>query len=386
MTSRRRGFACALLGSVVALVVLLFAPQAFAHKPSDSYLSLEVEGAVVHARWDIAIRDLEYALDLDGDGDGKITWGELREHQQEIASYVLVRLTIRGDAAACPMAIDAKGGAVASHSDGQYAVVRFDARCSAAVKELGIDYRLFFDLDPQHRGIVRIDAAGTSRTHTLSKNDHEASFSLADAGRLRQLGAIVRQGIIHIWTGYDHILFLLALLLPSVLRREGKEWHAVPKLRPALLDVLRIVTAFTIAHSITLSLAALGVVTLPSRLVESAIAACVVLAAANNLYPILRQDRWMAAFLLGLMHGFGFSSTLMDLDLPRSNLVLTLFGFNAGVEVGQVAIVAVFVPIAYAVRNQIAYRRYALLAGSAVIAVLATIWLVERAFVLKIIS
>lgn len=386
MSASRRGLVSALLGAVAALVVLLFAPQALAHKPSDSYLTLEVEGAVVHARWDIAIRDLEYALDLDGDGDGKITWGELREHQQEVGSYALARLTIRADAAACPLVVEPKGSAVASHSDGQYAVVRFDARCGAAVGELGIDYRLFFDLDPQHRGIVRIDAAGTSRTHTLSRNDHEARFSLADAGRLRQLGAIVRQGIIHIWTGYDHVLFLLALLLPSVLRREGNRWHAVAKLRPALLDVLRIVTAFTIAHSITLSLAALGVVTLPSRLVESAIAASVVLAAANNLYPILRQDRWMAAFLLGLMHGFGFSSTLMDLDLPRSNLVLTLFGFNAGVEVGQVAIVAVFVPLAYVVRKKTAYRRYALLAGSAVITVLATVWLVERAFLLKIIS
>jgi len=384
MMARRR--LPAVLGAVVALIVLVFAPSAFAHKPSDSYLSLEVEGAVVHARWDIAIRDLDYALDLDGDGDGKITWGELREHQPEVASYVLARLTLRGDAGACAVTIDPKGAAVAAHSDGQYAVVRFEARCAADVKELGIDYRLFFDLDPQHRGILRIDAAGTSRTHTLSKNDHEARFSLADAGRLRQLGAIVRQGIVHIWTGYDHILFLLALLLPSVLRREGASWRPVPKLRPALLDVLRIVTAFTIAHSITLSLAALGVVTLPSRLVESVIALSVVLAALNNLYPVLRQDRWMAAFLLGLMHGFGFSSTLMDLDLPRSNLVLTLFGFNAGVEIGQVAIVAVFVPLAYAARQSALYRRYALVAGSVVITLLATIWLVERAFAIKLIS
>jgi hypothetical protein len=369
-----------------ALAVLLFAPRALAHKPSDSYLTLEVEGAVVHARWDIAIRDLDYALDLDADGDGKITWGELREHQPEVAAYALARLTIRGDAATCPTSLDPKGGAVAAHSDGQYAVVRFDARCPSPVRELGVDYRLFFELDPQHRGIVRIDAAGTSRTHTMSKADHEPRFTLSDSGRLRQLGAIVKQGIIHIWLGYDHILFLLALLLPSVLRREAEGWTPVLRLRPALLDVLRIVTAFTVAHSITLSLAALGVVTLPSRLVESAIAASVVLAAANNVVPILRQDRWMAAFVLGLMHGFGFSSTLMDLDLPRSNLVLTLFGFNLGVEIGQLAIVALFVPLAYAARGTVAYRRVGLVAGSVVIAILATIWLVERAFVMKIIS
>jgi uncharacterized membrane protein YqjE len=171
-----------------------------------------------------------------------------------------------------------------------------------------------------------------------------------------------------------------------VLRREGNTWRPVPRLRPALLDVLRIVTAFTVAHSITLSLAALEIVTLPSRLVESAIAASVVLAAVNNLVPVLRQDRWMAAFVLGLMHGFGFSATLMDLDLPRSNLVQTLFGFNLGVEIGQIAIVAAFVPLAYAVRGTAAYRRVGLVAGSCVIVVLATIWLVERAFLIKIIS
>jgi uncharacterized membrane protein YqjE len=106
----------------------------------------------------------------------------------------------------------------------------------------------------------------------------------------------------------------------------------------------------------------------------------------NNVVPVLRHDRWMAAFVLGLMHGFGFSATLMDLDLPRSNLLPTLFGFNLGVELGQLAIVAVFVPLAYSVRRSAAYRRFALVAGSCVIAVLATIWLIERAFLIKIIS
>jgi hypothetical protein len=375
------------LALLASMLVLLAVRAAYAHKPSDSYLTLDIEGPIVHVRWDIAIRDLDYALDLDGDGNGKITWRELLEHQREIGSYALTRLTLRrDDQAPCTPTLGSKGIAVATHSDGEYAVLRFDASCGSSGAYLGIDYRLFFDIDPQHRGIVRIDAAGNSRTHVMSRSEHQTRFDLAHSGRVRQLGSIVRQGIIHIWTGYDHVLFLLALLLPSVLYRDGKDWRPVPQLRPALVDVLRIVTAFTIAHSITLSLAALGVVTLPSRLVESAIAASVVLAAVNNLYPILGQDRWIAAFLLGLMHGFGFSSTLMDLDLPRSNLVLTLFGFNAGVEFGQVAIVAVFVPLAYAARRSVAYRRAGLVGGSTAIAALATLWLIERVFVVRIIS
>ena len=371
----------------LAFVVLLVATRASAHKPSDSYLTLAVDGSVIHTRWDIALRDLDYALGLDSDGDGKITWAELRAQSPEVASYALARITLRGDGdAPCVAELDAKGLAVATHSDGTYAVLRFDARCASPISSAGIDYRLFFDIDPQHRSIARIDANGTSRTHTLTKSEHEARFSFQDAGHLRQLGSVVKLGIVHIWAGYDHILFLLALLLPSVLVRDDKGWRAVERLRPALVDVLRIVTAFTIAHSITLSLAALELVTLPSRLVESVIAASVVLAAANNVRPVLRQDRWMAAFLLGLMHGFGFSSTLMDLDLPRSNLLETLFGFNLGVEIGQLAIVLVFVPLAYAARRSVAYRRVALVGGSVAIALLATIWLVERAFDLKLIS
>lgn len=380
--------------ALVALMLVLLAAPAFAHKPSDSYLSLEVDGAVVHVRWDIALRDLDYAIGLDKDADGKITWGEVDRARADIAGYATRRLSLSSPprpgaaeaAGSCPFSGAAPQLAITSHSDGTYAVLRFDATCSGPPETLGVDYQLFFDVDPQHRGILRVDAGGATRTHTLSARERSTSFDLRASGRGKQLASIVKEGIFHIWQGYDHILFLLALLLPSVLRREGSGWAPVAALRPALLDVLRIVTAFTIAHSITLSLAALGVVTLPTRLVESAIAASVVLAALNNLRPILRQDRWMAAFLLGLMHGFGFSSTLQDLELPRSSLVSTLFGFNLGVEIGQVAIVAVFVPLAFAARRAPLYRRWVLVGGSVVILAFATVWLVERAFLVKILS
>jgi hypothetical protein len=386
----------ALLAALLALV--LFPREAAAHKPSDSYLTVTMDGRSgdVRGRWDIAIHDLAYALALDDDGDGKITWGELSAHQEEIASYATARLSLRSGEALCPIQANASASAtslaIATHSDGSYAVLRFEGRCPTAPSPLVVDYRLFFDIDPQHRGLLRLES-GTSRTHVFSAQEPVASFDLEASGKGQQLATVVKAGVVHIWLGYDHVLFLLALLLPSVLRRltltreeHGPGWVPVDRLRTALLDVLRIVTAFTLAHSITLSLAALGVVTLPSRLVESAIAASVVLAAANNLHPILREDRWAAAFLLGLMHGFGFSATLMDLDLPRANLLLTLFGFNLGVEIGQLAIVAVFVPLAFALRRSVVYRRGLLAGGSLLILILASVWFVERAFAVKILS
>ncbi len=203
-------------------------------------------------------------------------------------------------------------------------------------------------------------------------------------------------GVWHIWIGFDHILFLLSLLLPAVgawvagvggQRPGGSRratWQPVPRLGVAVWEVLRIVTAFTLAHSITLSLATLGWVSLPSRLVESTIAASVVLAALNNVFPFFQGRRWMVAFAFGLIHGFGFASVLADLGLPRDALALALLGFNLGVEAGQLAIVAVFLPLAYLLRHSKFYRWVVLWGGSLAIAAIAAAWFVERAFELKL--
>ena len=157
-----------------------------------------------------------------------------------------------------------------------------------------------------------------------------------------------------------------------------------PRFAPVFWDVLRIVTAFTLAHSITLSLASLSVVSLPSRLVESTIALSVLLAALNNLWPAVGGRRWIVAFGFGLIHGFGFASVLADLGLPRDALVLALVGFNLGVEAGQLAIVGLFLPVAYGLRHTWIYRRMIFTRGSALIALVAAVWMMERVFVLKL--
>jgi hypothetical protein len=190
----------------------------------------------------------------------------------------------------------------------------------------------------------------------------------------------------HIWIGFDHVLFLLALLLPAVLMHESGRWQAVAHFRPVFWDVVRTVTSFTVAHSITLSLAALGVVSLPSRLVEATIALSVLLAALNNVRPVIEQWRWVMAFAFGLIHGFGFASVLGDLGLPREGLLLALVGFNLGVEAGQLAIVAVFLPLAFMLRGTATYRRGLMSGGSLVVALLALAWLVERAFDISILA
>jgi len=174
------------------------------------------------------------------------------------------------------------------------------------------------------------------------------------------------------------------LLLPSVFILSHHQWAPANRFRDTFWDVLKVATSFTVAHSITLSLAALSVITLPSRLVESTIALSVVLAALNNIWPLVHGRRWAVAFGFGLIHGFGFASVLADLGLPRDALLLALVGFNVGVELGQLAIISVFLPVAYGLRATKAYRRVIFVGGSAAIALVAGVWLAERALNVKI--
>src|SRR5215831_6933817 len=356
-----------------------------AHKPSDSYLTLRVGGEHIEGQWDIALRDLDFALGLDANGDGDITWGEVKAKHSEIAAYALSRLRLGPSNAPCLTQVS--GHLIDDHSDGAYAVLRFVATCAAAPKVLSVDYRLLFDIDPQHRGLLRLDYEGKTRAGIFSTELPEQKFTLSELPKWRQFLDYGNEGVWHIWTGFDHILFLLSLLLPAVLVRShtpGRHWAAAASFRVTFWDVVKVVSAFTLAHSITLSLAALGVVTLPSRLVESAIALSVVLAALNNLWPVVYEKRWVLAFVFGLVHGFGFASVLVDLGLPHAALLTSLVAFNVGVELGQLALVAVFLPLAWLARATWVYRRLALYAGSTAVAMLALAWLIERAFDLRL--
>ncbi len=378
----------------LALLCLLLgfgsSPSVWAHKPSDSYLVIDAQqGSHLEVRWDIALRDLNYAVGLDANNDGRITWGEVRAQFTAVDQYATARLTLAVDGHACHLV--PWQHRADSHSDGVYLVTDFHTDCPAHGTQLSTRYRLFADLDPMHRGLLRLVGAAGTRTAVLGGEHPERSFVLDQPGMFTQIREYAVHGVWHIWQGIDHILFLLSLLLPSVLLRRPTPtgdrlsgWVGATRLRSTLLDILRVVTAFTIAHSITLSLAALGLVMLPSRLVESTIAASVLLAALNNLYPMVGEGRWAVAFLFGLIHGFGFASVLADLDLPRDALAGALVGFNLGVEAGQMVIVLAFIPLAWPLRNTRFYRLGVLGIGSVLVAVLAAIWLVERAFDLKI--
>jgi hypothetical protein len=219
----------------------------------------------------------------------------------------------------------------------------------------------------------------------FSPSHPSQSFQFEAASSVRQFLGFLREGIWHIWTGYDHILFLLALLLPSVLQREAGQWNGVAAFGPAFWNVLKVVSAFTVAHSLTLGVATLGLVQLPVRLTESAIALSVALAAANNLWPLVRKRGWMVAFGFGLVHGFGFATALSDFGLAHERLALTLVAFNIGVEMGQLAIVASFLPLAFVLRRTWFYQIPLLRLGSVFVVLVASAWCAERVLDLKLV-
>ncbi len=382
-----------LLPIALSFLTLFASTNAQAHKPSDSYLTMSVpkDGSDVAVRWDIALRDLDYVLQLDRDNDGALTWGEVRARGDDITKYATSNLTLTSKDKACalttaaPMQLD-------KHSDGTYAVLSLTAACGAAITEaLQVKYSLLFDVDPSHRGLVQWLAPGVKEALSVILGTESATqkLPLQAPSAWETFKQYVVEGAFHIWIGYDHILFLLSLLLPAVLifskvldenAKKVTLIQPAPSFPAALKEVLKVVTAFTLAHSITLSLAALGVVSLPSRWVESAIAASIIVAAVQNIRGVVDSKRWVMAFGFGLIHGFGFASVLADLGLPQNALVTALIGFNVGVELGQLAIVSVFLPLAFWLRATKFYQVTIFKWGSVIIALMALYWFVQRAF------
>lgn len=362
----------ALLGAVV---------PAHAHKSSDAYLQLDAGASGMTLRWDIALRDLDAALDLDADEDGKLTWAEVKAAWPRVQDYALARLQVEG------CALRATDRALEQRNDGAYAVLLLASDC-VLTQAPSIHYSLFREVDPTHRGIARVQRAGqplvlamldpgqavasasaVAQTAAPSAGEHQAAESRWE---------FLREGVRHILTGYDHVLFLLCLLLPSVMRRTPEGWRPVDRLSQAVMPIVGIVTAFTLAHSITLALAALKIVSLPTWFIEPAIAVTIILAALDNVWPIFPVRRVVVTFVFGLIHGFGFAGVLAELNLPTSAFAWALLQFNVGLELGQLLIVVCVAALLFLLRERPSYRTWVIRGGSFAAILVGVLWLIER--------
>jgi len=240
-----------------------------------------------------------------------------------------------------------------------------DFTCPGDIHKLVIRDDMSEIMGASQHTLAAIVWSGGSQQFAFGADARETTVEVAEEARAsRGAGSFFPLGIEHILTGYDHLLFLLALML-----RGGGLW-----------SLLKIITAFTIAHSITLALAALDVVVLPSALVESVIALSIAYVALENLLPrYAASRRWAVSFLFGLVHGFGFSSVLREIGLPKENLLLALLNFNLGVEAGQLTVVLLIVPILMRFRSRPWEPRVVAAISGAILAV-GLVLFVERAF------
>ncbi|MET0342124.1 MAG: HupE/UreJ family protein [Polyangiales bacterium] len=353
------------------LALLAFARPALAHPLDNARLEVDVDDGAAAVAWHIAARALAAPLALERDARGGLTAAAL----SRVAAYAHTRIELSTERGVC--ALD---DGITTVEDTQLAV-RLHGRCPDGAEALTVRYDAYFELDDAHRSFLRLRDGTHTETVTLTAARRVHAHALRDGGALvRTVRDYVVEGVLHIWLGFDHLLFLLTLLLPIAL---ADAQAARP--RAAWREVVQVISAFTLAHSLTLALAALGLVRLPERLVESVIALSVILAAAHNLRPIFRGRAAWLAFGFGLVHGFGFASALSELGLPRAHFALALVAFNVGVELGQLAVVALAWPIARRARDRASARPVARV-GSVLVMGIAAVWLAERALDVQILG
>lgn len=344
--------------------------RAYAHQSSIKYTDVTVDGERARVAITIAPGDVTEPLGLPADATPSVEQALAPAAAAYVATWVTVALP---DGAACT-----PGPASATPDpDGKLVVVAWEVTCGSAIRGLALDFSRFFAVDARHEAILSVHATGERVTPSVVRSDRPRVVT--EPGATSLLGW-VRHGMDHIYGGLDHIAFVLALLLVVVIdRRAGEGWR-VRSPWAALRSTAVIVTAFTIAHSCSLIAASLGWIRLPSRLVESVIAISILYTAVEN---VIRPDVWWRfglTFGFGVIHGLGFASVLEDL-LPRTSVIAPLVTFNLGVEVGQLSIVLVALPVFWAsarVMGAERYRRWGLPVAGLPLAILAVRWLVER--------
>ncbi len=271
------------------------------------------------------------------DRDRPVNKAEVTAGRDRLFRYVLERVHVEAHGAPCaadpPTAADLS---FVDKLDGFFTAARFVFRCPRAVDQATMRYDLFFDLDPRHQGMARVAFAGDGDgREQVFRADARTLVLRRDLSVWDHVRDYLLLGVEHIFTGYDHIAFLFGLLV--IAGRDG--------VRRGARKILGVVSAFTLAHSVTLIASALGAVSVSPRIVEPAIALSIAYVGVENLVSPAPRFRWLLTFGFGLVHGFGFASVLRDYPLPEKGLLLSLVSFNVGVEIGQLAVVAAVLPL-----------------------------------------
>lgn len=340
--------AALLLGLYALLAGLVLPRPAAAHQSSVVYSDIAVSGRQVEITLQVTNSDLYQALGLTK--ERPVTLQEARDGAGRLSAYLMAQVTVENHGHQCPGEADEpdfldKGGSF-------FFIQRLHYRCLRSLEEAAITYNLLFDIDPRHQGLAHVRAFGGETEHVFRSQSRTLHLG-HPLGVLDNVRDYLQLGIEHIFTGYDHLAFLFGLLIiAAAVGASPPGGPSAPArgasgMRRGLGYVMRIVTAFTIAHSVTLCASALGWVALPSRLVESFIAISIGYVALENILRPEPRHRFLLTFSFGLMHGFGFASVLKEVGLPKAGLLWSLLSFNLGVELGQLAVVVLGFPVLF---------------------------------------
>jgi len=372
MGRRRGGSLCsALAAGLTLLTLMLIASRADAHAIGLSTGEYTAKGSSVLGKMAFARGEVASLVPtIDANKDGHLTPVEVEASRAQLESKILSRVDVKANGAPCKAVLT---DAALTEQDGLLVQGRWD--CPTSDKAFDVDLALLDDLAHGHRHVARAVSGAATRDEVLFR-DHR-TFSIApdanagaDAAAAQPITeqhgtgfwAFFKMGIEHILTGYDHLVFLLGLVLA----------------RARVRSLLTIVTAFTVAHSITLAIAVLGVWSPSSRIVEPAIALSIAYVGIENFFVKDATKRWRITFPFGLIHGFGFAGALQEINLPRSSIPTALVSFNLGVEAGQLAVMAIILPLIIVLREKSWFETRAVKIVSGAVALAGGIWFVSR--------
>ncbi len=373
--------------SLCGLSLIWLSPaRVSAHELGEgAHIVVDLDVGVQQFALEITLNELLAVFDYDADQSGRL---EPQEYSlldaQQIADYVVEHLQFVVDGQPCKLTI--KTYLIRPHVKGDYLVFPIQTSCGAVKDYFEFRYHLFFEQNPYHQGTLQVIEGVNEQLFYFWEDQTVRRYTLGGESGVSLFWQYLQKGMYHLLIGWDHMLFLLALILPAVQMRSNGKWQPQPVLKPVILELLKVITAFTVAHALTLSLAVLGMVSLPdSRWVESAIAASVMAAALNNLVPVFKRTPWWIVFGFGLIHGFGFAGVLLEKELPVSQFGFVLLPFNLGIELAQLVIVLAIVPVIYEIRRWAGYQL--LLKGvSLSIVVCGGIWFIERWFEVELLG
>ena len=368
---------------VIFLAIMCCSISAFAHAVGENYIFINIQKDSIDGRFEIHSQDLKNKLGINLKGDKLAKLEVINAKASQVHNYIREHFSMGGGGK------DFNFKFTKQDILGPFAQYFFHSETGPLPDILELNHNMLFEDDAFHRGLLLVEYNQKTDTHfraeqpamIFSNKSTIQQLDLNDIPKILGPKDMIWQGVLHIWIGIDHILFILAIIIITLVFRKDGKWIPVANFKRAFLNVLSIFTVFTIAHSITLGLAALELINVPSRLVESIIALSIVLVALNNVVGKVKQHGSLLVILvLGLFHGLGFASVMGHLPFRMVELLKCVIGFNIGVELGQIAIVSVIFPILFLMRRNRMYVPVVIVGVSIVLIFIAATWFIQRSF------